>query len=151
MALSDVRAEDVAKASDIDFSKPTQAIFTLSDGNVLTLTGTAIGDKRWIEIQATKDAALAAKTQNRAFEVASYKYDAIFRPLDELLVPKETKPPREQAGRSEAAARQVRARDQAGRSIQVTHHGSSRAGAVTRVGPAPASGGASRRWSTICC
>lgn len=93
VALLDVRAEDVAKASDIDFSKPTQAIFTLSDGNVLTLTGTAIGDKRWIEIQATKDAALAAKAQNRAFELASYKYDAIFRPLDELLVPKETKPP----------------------------------------------------------
>jgi hypothetical protein len=93
VALMDVRAEDVAKASDIDFSKPTQVVFTLSDGNVLTLTGTAIGDKRWIEIQATKDAALAAKAQNRAFELASYKYDAIFRPLDELLAPKETKQP----------------------------------------------------------
>jgi hypothetical protein len=96
VALLDVRAEDVAKASDIDFSKPTQAIFTLSDGNVLTLTGTAIGDKRWIEIQATKDATLAAKAQNRAFELASYKYDAIFRPLEELLVPKETKQPENQ-------------------------------------------------------
>jgi Domain of unknown function (DUF4340) len=93
VALMDVRAEDVAKASDIDFSKATQVVFTLSDGNVLTLTGTAIGEKRWIEIQASKDAALAAKVQNRAFEVASYKYDAIFRPLDELLVPKETKQP----------------------------------------------------------
>jgi Domain of unknown function (DUF4340) len=96
VALMDVRAEDVAKASDIDFSKPTQVVFTLSDGNVLTLTGTAIGDKRWIEIQATKDAALAAKAQNRAFELASYKYDAIFRPLEELLVPKETKQPENQ-------------------------------------------------------
>jgi hypothetical protein len=93
VALLDVRAEDVAKASDIDFSKPTQVIFTLSDGNVLTLTGTAIGDKRWIEIQATKDATLAAKAQNRAFELASYKYDAIFRPLEDLLVPKDTKQP----------------------------------------------------------
>jgi hypothetical protein len=92
-ALSGLGAEDVAKASDIDFSKPTQAIFALSDGNILTLTGTAVGDKRWIEVQATKDATLAAKTQNRAFEVASYRYDAIFRPLDQLLVPKETKPP----------------------------------------------------------
>jgi hypothetical protein len=105
VALLDVRAEDVAKASDIDFSKPTQAIFTLSDGNVLTLTGTAIGDKRWIEIQATKDATLAAKAQNRAFELASYKYDAIFRPLDELLVPKETKQPENKpAGPKPAAA-----------------------------------------------
>ncbi len=38
-----------------------------------------------------------AKAQDRAFEVASYRYDAIFRPLDQLLVPKETarrpKPP----------------------------------------------------------
>jgi hypothetical protein len=92
-ALSGLGAEDVAAASDIDFSKPTQAILTLSDGNVLTLTGTAAGDKRWIEVQATKDAALTAKTQNRAFEVATYRYDAIFRPLDQLLVPKETKPP----------------------------------------------------------
>jgi Domain of unknown function (DUF4340) len=93
VALADIRAEDVAKASDIDFSKPTQVIFTLSDGNVLTLTGTEVGDKRWIEIQTTKDAALAAKTQNRAFELASYRYDAIFRPLEQLLVPKETKTP----------------------------------------------------------
>jgi hypothetical protein len=93
VALLDMRAEDVAKASEIDFSKSTQAIFALADGNVLTLTGASVGDKRWIEIQATKDATLAAKTQNRAFEVASYRYDAIFRPLDELLVPKETKPP----------------------------------------------------------
>jgi hypothetical protein len=92
-ALSSLSAEDVAPASDIDFSKPTQAILTLSDGNVLTLTGAAVGDKRWIEVQATKDAALTAKTQNRAFEVASYRYDAIFRPLDQLLVPKESKPP----------------------------------------------------------
>jgi len=91
--LSGLSIEDVAPAGDIDFGKPTQAILTLSDGNVLTLTGTAAGDKRWIEVQATKDDALTAKTQNRAFEVAAYRYDAIFRPLDQLLVPKETKPP----------------------------------------------------------
>jgi hypothetical protein len=92
VALLDLRAEDVAKASDIDFSKATQVIYTFSDGNIMTVTGTAIGDKRWIEIQVNKDATLAAKAQNRAFEVASYKYDAMFRPLDELLVPKESKP-----------------------------------------------------------
>jgi Domain of unknown function (DUF4340) len=91
--LSGLTAEDVAAATDIDFSKPTEAVITLSDGNVITLTGTQIADKRWIEIKATKDAALAAKTQNRAFEVASYRYDAIFRPLDQLLVPKESKIP----------------------------------------------------------
>jgi hypothetical protein len=88
--LSALTAEDVAAAKDIDFSKPSDAILTLSDGNVITLTGTAVGDKRWIEVKATKDAALDSKARDRAFEVASYRYDAIFRPLEQLLVPKET-------------------------------------------------------------
>ena len=83
----------MAAASSIDFSKSSQAIFTLADGNVITVTGAAADDKRWIEVQSTKDTALNAKTQNRAFEVANYRFDAIFRPLEQLLVPKETKPP----------------------------------------------------------
>lgn len=91
-ALSGLTAEDVAMASDIDFSKPSQAVFTLADGNVITVTGTAAGDKRWIEVKTTKDAALNTKAQGRSFEVASYRFDAIFRPLEQLLVPKETKP-----------------------------------------------------------
>jgi hypothetical protein len=91
--LSGLTAEDVAAAKDIDFSQAAQAIFTLQDGAVITLTGAAVGDKRWIEVQSSKDTSLAAKAQNRAFEVASYRYDAIFRPMEQLLVPKETKPP----------------------------------------------------------
>jgi hypothetical protein len=91
-ALSNLTADDVAAASAIDFGKSSQAIFTLADGNVITVTGTAADDKRWIEVQSAKDAALNAKAQNRAFEVASYRFDAIFRPMEQLLVPKETKP-----------------------------------------------------------
>jgi hypothetical protein len=91
--LSGLTAEDVAAVTDIDFSKPTEAVLTLSDGGVITLTGVQIADKRWIQVKSTKDAALAAKTQRRAFEIASYRYDAIFRPLDQLLVPKESKVP----------------------------------------------------------
>jgi hypothetical protein len=91
-AITGLTAEDVGAPADIDFSKPSQAIFTLADGSVLNVTGTQAGDKRWIEIQGSKDPAIATKTQNRAFEVATYRYDAIFRPLDQLLVPKETKP-----------------------------------------------------------
>jgi hypothetical protein len=91
-ALSGLTADDVAAAGDIDFSKPSQALFTLADGNVVTVTGTQAGDKRWVEVNTTKDAALNTKAQNRAFEVASYRFDAIFRPLEQLLVPKETKP-----------------------------------------------------------
>jgi Domain of unknown function (DUF4340) len=90
--LNGLTADDVAAASSIDFGKSSQAIFTLADGNVITLTGTAADDKRWIEVQSSKDAALNAKAQNRAFEVASYRFDAIFRPMEQLLVPKETKP-----------------------------------------------------------
>ncbi len=90
--LSGLTADDVATASDIDFSKPSQAVFTLTDGNVITVTGAVAGDKRWVAVKSSKDAALNTKTQNRAFEVASYRFDAIFRPLEQLLVPKETKP-----------------------------------------------------------
>jgi Domain of unknown function (DUF4340) len=92
MTLSGLNAEDVAAAADIDFSKPTHAIFTLADGNVITISGVAVNDKRWIEVQASKDAPLSTKAQNRAFEIASYRYDAVFRPLEQLLVPKEPPP-----------------------------------------------------------
>jgi Domain of unknown function (DUF4340) len=90
--LSGLAAEDVAPAGDIDFSKPSMATVTLADGSVLTLTGTVVGDKRWIQVVAPKDASLSAKTQARAFEIAPYRYDAIFRPLEQLLVPKPAVP-----------------------------------------------------------
>jgi hypothetical protein len=75
----------------MDFSNATRAIITLLDGDVITLIGMPIADKHWVEVTASTDAALAARTQGRAFEVASYRYDAIFRPLERLLVPKESK------------------------------------------------------------
>ena len=83
-------AEDVAPAGEIDFTRPSQVIVTLSDGNIVTLTGTVVGDAHWIEIQSSKDAALTAKVRGRAFEIASYRYDAIFKPLEQLLVPNDT-------------------------------------------------------------
>jgi hypothetical protein len=43
-------------------------------------------------LQAGKDAPLNAKTSGRAFAVASYEFDGIFRPLEQLLVPKPPPP-----------------------------------------------------------
>jgi hypothetical protein len=90
--LSSLAAEDVAPIGDIDFSKPSTITVTLADGSVLTLTGAVVGDKHWIQVAAPKDASLSAKTQGRAFEIASYRFDAIFRPLEQLLVPKPQPP-----------------------------------------------------------
>jgi hypothetical protein len=86
--FSNLDIEDVAAAGDIDFSKPSTVTVTLTDGSVITFTGTIIGDKRWIQVTAPKDASLSAKTNGRAFEIAAYRYDGIFRALEQLLVPK---------------------------------------------------------------
>lgn len=86
--LSSLADEDVSPAGDIDFSKPMIVTVTLTDGSVITLTGIAAGDKRWVQVAAPKDASLSAKANGRAFEIATYRYDGIFKPLEQLLVPK---------------------------------------------------------------
>lgn len=100
--FSDLTDDDVAPAANIDFSKSSVVTVTLSDGSVITFTGAAVGDKRWIQVVAPKDASLNAKAQGRAFEIATYRYDAIFRPLEQLLVPKP--PPKPSAGAKPAAS-----------------------------------------------
>jgi hypothetical protein len=87
-AFSSLTADDVAGAGDIDFGKPATATLTLTNGNLVTFRGTVIGDKHWIEVTNPSDAPLTAKAAGRAFEVASYRYDDIFRPLESLLTPK---------------------------------------------------------------
>jgi hypothetical protein len=92
--FTNLTAEDVSPSSGIDFAASTQEILTLTDGNVITLTGAAVAGKHWIEVKSSKDAALTAKTAGRAFEIASYRYDAMFRPVEQLLVPKEQPAPK---------------------------------------------------------
>jgi hypothetical protein len=87
-AFSNLNDDDVAPVADIDFSKPSTVTLTLSDGSVVTLTGASVGEKRWIQVAAPQDATLRTKASGRAFEIASYRYDQIFRPLEQLLVPK---------------------------------------------------------------
>jgi hypothetical protein len=91
-------ADDVAPAADVDFSNAAVATLTLTGGGGLTLTGTTSGDKHWIEIKSVKDEALNTKAAGRAFEIAAYRYEAIFRPLEQLLVPKEAPPGAKKAG-----------------------------------------------------
>jgi Domain of unknown function (DUF4340) len=80
--------DDVAQADGIDFSKASVATLTLANGNVVSITGTVIGEKHWVKVSATQDAALTAKATGRAYEISNFRYDAIFRPLEQLLVPK---------------------------------------------------------------
>jgi hypothetical protein len=100
--LSNLAIDDVSPAGDIDFSKPSTVTVTLSDGSVVTLTGVVIDDKHWIQVSAPKDASLSAKTGGRAFEIASYRYDSLFRPLEQLLVPRAA-PPKKSAAAPKAA------------------------------------------------
>ena len=86
-AFTGLGADDVSKPEDIDFTKATVATATLSNGNVITMTGTVKGDKHWIKLQSSKDTALNTRFAGRAFEISSYRFDAIFRPLEQLLVP----------------------------------------------------------------
>jgi Domain of unknown function (DUF4340) len=90
--FSNLNDDDVSALCDIDFSKPSTVTLALSDGSVITLTGAAVGEKRWIQVAAPKDAALSAKANGRAFEIASYRYDQIFKPLEQLLIPKPAPP-----------------------------------------------------------
>ena len=90
--FSNVTADDVAQVPDIDFSKPATTVLTLKDGSTITLTGTVIGDKHWIQINAPKDEALMGRVSGRAFQVPGYRYDGLFRPLEQLLVPKPAPP-----------------------------------------------------------
>ena len=101
--LAGLTAEDVGPAGTVDDAKAATAAITTSDGAVLTLLGVVAQDKHWVTITATGNDALTAKAAGRAFELAGNRYEAIFRPLDELLVPKET-PAAKSAPRTQKSA-----------------------------------------------
>jgi hypothetical protein len=101
--FDDVRAATDAPASDT-------ATLRTFDGDVITFNGRRDGDKAFVSVSASHDAALAAqfaaapagpaapatpgkkiaeriaaRAQGVEFEVPGYKYEALFRPYEELL------------------------------------------------------------------
>ncbi len=102
--LSGLSIEDVTAAADIDFSHASVATIEFSDGDRITLTGAVVGGKHWLQVQATRDAALTAQARGRAFEVAAYRYEEIFRPLEQLLIPKPAPTPKPAAASKPTAA-----------------------------------------------
>ena len=79
-ALAGLDVDDVAAAADLDWRSASVMTITLSDGATLVLTGTVAGERHWLQVSSTPDAALAARTRGRAFELGASRYDAIFRP-----------------------------------------------------------------------
>jgi hypothetical protein len=92
LTLDDVRG----KPPETDASAIDVASFRTFDGLELELHGRKHGDKRLITVTASaSEGAVAAEAQSiekrlkdRELEIPGYKYDAIFRPLDDLLAPK---------------------------------------------------------------
>ena len=91
-SFNGVTADDVAPVAEIDFSKPSSCEIQLFDGSSYKLSGVVLSDKHWITVTASKNDALAARTRDRAFELAGFRYDALFRPIEKLLKPQAKKP-----------------------------------------------------------
>ncbi len=84
--LANLTAEDVAPVAAVPVGPAMRVVITLNNGGTLTLVGMVDGGKHWLQLTAGKDVQLTTKTAGRAFEIASYRYDAIFKPLEQLLV-----------------------------------------------------------------
>lgn len=95
-SLAGLTLDDVRKPGEAAASKPdgaAQAVFTTFDGLTLDVNGHKDGDRHVVTLAAksgSKDSAAQAQTLNSRvqgweFEIPSYKYDAIFRPLEDSL------------------------------------------------------------------
>jgi hypothetical protein len=108
-SLVSLTLDDVRKAgapNTANDPKPSHAIFHTFDGLELDVAGHKEGTQPYIAITARSTAKeteheaqkLNARSQGWEFEIPAYKYDAIFKPLDDLL----QKPP-EPAKKADAA------------------------------------------------
>jgi hypothetical protein len=92
-ALVGLQLDDVRKAAAR--SPAAAATFHTSDGLVLTLTGIEEGATRYLSVAATASTPAAqqravdlnARLGGWEFELPGYRYDTLFRPLEQLLKP----------------------------------------------------------------
>jgi len=92
-ALLGLQLDDVRKAGA--HAPAAQAIFRTGDGLILTLAGISEGETRYLTVAATASAPAAqqraqdlnARLAGWEFELPGYRYDTLFRPLEQLLKP----------------------------------------------------------------
>ena len=112
-SLGGMTSDDVHKAAAPPAdAKVSHVIFRTFDGLQVDLAGRKDGTHEYINLavtstdKATTDEArkLSMQLQGWEYELPSYKYDAIFRPLDELLKPVEAPKKADKADKKKAAA-----------------------------------------------
>jgi hypothetical protein len=97
--LAGLQFDDVRKAGTI--AAAAQAVFTTREGLTLTIAGIKDGELRYIRVTASATAPAAqahardlnARVAGWEFELPGYRYDGLFKPLEQLLVPKPSKAP----------------------------------------------------------
>jgi hypothetical protein len=87
-AFANLTADDVAPAATIDFSHASKVQVTLTGGDVISISGAQVGEQRWLALDSTQNAALQAKFRGHAYSVPRYRYEQLFRPLEQWLQPK---------------------------------------------------------------
>lgn len=108
-ALASLQADDVRRAPAAAAAKPDHAIFRTFSRLELDITGLAAADHRFITLVArssAKESQAEAEDINKRFqgwqlEIPSYKYEGIFRPLEDLL--KKVEPPKPKAAKANTA------------------------------------------------
>jgi hypothetical protein len=110
-ALATLEADDVRRVppAAADAPKPDHAIFRTFNGLELDVTGRVEGTHHYVALVARSSAkesqaeadAINARLSGWQLEVASYKYEAMFTPLEQLL--KKIEPPTPKGKKSDAS------------------------------------------------
>ncbi len=91
--------DDVRKAPEAAAGAKPSATFRTFDGLEVQIDGVKEGERHYIAVTprstaketATEAETLAARVKGWQYEIPAYKYDLMFKPLEELLKPKEDK------------------------------------------------------------